>query len=313
MDSSIPAELRVGPFTVGEARSLGLTWKELQARRWRRVSYGRYLWSRLPADVDLMLKTVADRLPPAAVFSGLTAAWLLGLDTRPDDPIEVTVERDMPVRARAGVKLRRAFLPAADVEIRRGYRITNALRTVRDLGSRKDVAESVVAIDMALHAQLVDIAAIERLVESNRGAKGIARLRRAVALASPRPESPMETRLRLLLVSAGLPIPDLQVDLHDDHGQFLGRADLYYPAAGLVIEFDGQNHRDRMVADARRQNALVNAGYSVLRFTAADLQNPGAVAALVSHALTDSRNIGRSSGRSPAKRAIGREIVRTIA
>jgi len=38
----------------------------------------------------------------------------------------------------------------------------------------------------------------------------------------------METRLRWLLLSAGLPQPEVQVDLRDDDGDFLGRADLYY-------------------------------------------------------------------------------------
>jgi very-short-patch-repair endonuclease len=70
----------------------------------------------------------------------------------------------------------------------------------------------------------------------------------------------------------------VQADLHDAAGEFLGRADLYYPDRRLVIEYDGENHRDRLVSDVRRQNALVNAGYHVLRFTAADLRTAGLVA-----------------------------------
>ena len=53
----------------------------------------------------------------------------------------------------------------------------------------------------------------------------------------------------------------------------LGRADLYYPAARLVLEYDGGNHRDRLVQDDRRQNLLVNAGFRLLRFTAGDIHN----------------------------------------
>jgi len=87
----------------------------------------------------------------------------------------------------------------------------------------------------------------------------------------------METRLRLQLLKARLPTPCVQADLHDAEGGFLGRADLYYPDRRLVIEYDGENHRDRLVSDLRRQNALVNAGYHVLRFTARDLRNGRAV------------------------------------
>ena len=54
-------------------------------------------------------------------------------------------------------------------------------------------------------------------------------LRQVVAWAEPATESAMETRLRMCLVLAGLPRPQVQVPLHDDHGRFLGRADLYYP------------------------------------------------------------------------------------
>lgn len=98
-------------------------------------------------------------------------------------------------------------------------------------------------------------------------------------------ESPMETRLRWLLLKAGLPRPHVQTNLPDDQSQFVGRSDLYYPGARLVIEYDGGNHRDRLVEDNRRQNMLVSAGYTVLRFTASDIYNqPDAIVAQVSAA-----------------------------
>ncbi len=292
-------DLRGGPFTVADARRVGMTWHGLQRRGWRRLGYGQYAWTGLKHDVELKLRAVADRLPPSAAFSGATAAWLLGLDLPPCEPVEVTVERDIPVRARAGVRLRRAALLESDITTRRGFRVTAPLRTVCDLGCRKDVVESVVAIDMALHAGLVQLGMLVGHVQTNAGAKGIKRLRQAVSLTSPLAESPMETRLRLELIAAGLPAPSVQVELHDTSGYFVGRADLYYPDVRLVIEFDGQNHKDRLVADARRQNALVNAGYHVLRFTAADLRNRGSIGAEVSRARELlSRNL-RSSGPSP--------------
>ncbi len=92
----------------------------------------------------------------------------------------------------------------------------------------------------------------------------------------------METRLRWLLIQRGLPMPEVQSDLYDGGGRFVGRADLYYPSAHLVIEFDGGNHRARLVADDRRQNSIVDAGYRILRFTSADVYGrPDAVVAQV--------------------------------
>ena len=67
---------------------------------------------------------------------------------------------------------------------------------------------------------------------------------------------------------------------------FLGIADLYYPQARLVIEYDGAGHRDRMTQDLRRQNAILSAGYKLLRFTAADIyQRPDGVFAQVARLL----------------------------
>ena len=88
---------------------------------------------------------------------------------------------------------------------------------------------------------------------------------------------------------AGLPRPEAQVTLHDERGRFLGRPDLYYPAQRLCLEYDGGTHRDSLVEDNHRQNRLVNAGFRLLRFTAADFQrSPGAIVVLVAAALAHS-------------------------
>ena len=276
--------LRRGPFTVADARRVGVRWDDLQTRTWARLSRGQYAWVGIPQDAKLTLHAIAQRVPLDYAFSGLTAAWVLGLDVAWGDPVELTIGREVPVRARAGVRLRRAALPQSDVIIRQGFRTTSALRTVCDLGSSRDPIGSVVAVDMALHAGLVTVSELASHVETHAGDKGIKKLRRALRLADSRSESPMETRLRLELVRARLPRPLVQAEIRDAAGGFIGRADLYYPDRRLVIEYDGENHRDRLVADLRRQNALVNAGYHLLRFTFTDLRAPGSVVAQVSRA-----------------------------
>lgn len=284
--SFVPIELRGGPFTVATARDAGLKWDNLQTRHWKRMARGQYSWTGLPDDIDLRLRAAEHRLPPSYAFSGRTAAWILGLDMPACDPIEATVAREVKAHARVGLKLHRTSLSEDEVEVHRGFRVTCPLRTVRDLGSRADIIESVVAIDMAVHAGLVTVKTLADWVESSSGAKGVKRLRRALSLVNPLAESPMETRLRLALIKAGLPAPCLQVDLHDSFGAFMARVDMYYPDARLVIEYDGKGHKERLVEDLRRQNALINAGYTVLRFTAPDLRFPGAAASQVRRALT---------------------------
>jgi very-short-patch-repair endonuclease len=150
------------------------------------------------------------------------------------------------------------------------------------------VTEGVVAADLALHAGLVSIAELRAYVAAHSGARGIARLRRVIDLAEPKAESAMETRLRMLLVRARLPRPDAQVSIKDDRGRFLGRPDLFYRRQRLAIEYDGGNHRDRLVDDNRRQNRLINAGFRLLRFTAADVYgSPDLVAMQVRQGLVN--------------------------
>jgi very-short-patch-repair endonuclease len=98
----------------------------------------------------------------------------------------------------------------------------------------------------------------------------------------------METRLRWLLLEAGLPRPEVQADVQDADQQFVGRADLFYSVARLVIEYDGTNHRDRLVEDNRRQNALIKAGFRILRYTSSDVhRRPEAIVTQVRRALRD--------------------------
>ncbi len=155
-----------------------------------------------------------------------------------------------------------------------------------DLGRRLPLVEATAILDMALHSRITDKDRLERWVVDHRGYHGIRSLRNALDLADAAAESPMETRLRLLLVKHGLPRPRVQVSLYDGAGMFLARTDLYYPHSRLAIEYDGMNHRSRLAADNRRQNRLLEAGYRLLRFTASDInRTPAAVVGQVKRGL----------------------------
>ena len=282
----VPAALKAGPFSIAEARHEGVTRGQLRGAGYRRLGAGLYRWAGLTQSPQLILAAVASRLPSGAAFSGLTATWLHGLDVAPCDPVEVIIPGPLGSGRRAGASVRRAALAAEDIVLRRGLPTTSALRTVVDLGGRDPLTEAVVAADLFLHAGLVTIADLRLHVAEHPKAKGIARLRRVVDLAEPKAESAMETRLRILLVLTGLPRPEVQVSIRDDDGRFLGRPDLLYRLQRLAIEYDGGNHRDRLVDDNRRQNGLVGAGFRLLRFTAADVYGtPNAVATQVRQAL----------------------------
>ena len=150
------------------------------------------------------------------------------------------------------------------------------------------MTDAIALLDMALHRRLVTSVRLNDWACAHAGYRGVRRLKRALELADPAAESVMETRLRLLLVLAGQARPRAQVSLRDDCGLFLARPDLYYPEAQLAIEYDGATHRGSLAADNRRQNRMVDAGYRLLRFTAADLLSaPDSVVTLVRRALRD--------------------------
>lgn len=199
--------------------------------------------------------------------------------------------------------IHRSALSRAEVLQVRGLPATSMLRTLADVCSRLSLTEAVVVVDAALHACRVRPHELRRWIESHSRRPGIRGLRRVAQLAEPAAESPMESRLRMLLVLAGLPRPVAQFSIHDDSGRFVGRPDLYYPERQLGIEYDGAIHRTTLAEDDRRQNLLLGAGVRLLRFTAADvMQRPEGIVNQVRAMLATSPNAGKRTtkfGRNP--------------
>jgi very-short-patch-repair endonuclease len=119
------------------------------------------------------------------------------------------------------------------------------------------------------------------------GHRNIARAQRAIRLASPQAESVLESLLRLLIILAGLPPPELQIPVRHPRGTYY--ADMGYHEKRLLIEADGRDHHSewrKVGEDFVRQNALVAAGWRVLRFTWAQvLFQPEMVIAAIRAAL----------------------------
>ena len=284
--ATVPAALMRGPVTLADARHHGLDRWHLQGDGWRRVGPGTYLSARVADTPQMRLEAASRRLPSQAAFSGLTAAWLHGLDVAPCDPIEITVPLRSGVSTRAGMAVRRCAMERDDVVKARGLRATSALRTLRDLSIRLPLIEAVVIADMALHARLVSARELAASVEASGGLQGVRTLRQVLAHAEPASESPMETRLRMVLVLAGLPRPEAQVSIRDRFHRFVGRPDLYYRDQHLGLEYDGGVHRETLAEDNRRQNRLLEAGVRLLRFTGGDIYNsPELVVSVVRSAL----------------------------
>jgi very-short-patch-repair endonuclease len=283
----VPSELTRAPFTLDEARRQGLARWRLKGKAWCRIGPGTYIHSGVPETPLVQIEAASRRVHSEGAFSGLTAAWLHGLDVEPCNPIEFTVPHGVGISSRAGMKLRRCDLPADDVVIVSGFRATSVLRVLRDVCLGSSLTEAVVMVDMALHAGLASLDALHATVNKASGKQGVQLLRRAARHAEPKSESQMETRLRMTIVLGGLPRPEAQVTIRAAFGATIGRVDLYYPAQRLGIEYDGATHEGSLADDNRRQNRLFGAGIRLLRFTAADVyRTPQLVVRQVRDALS---------------------------
>jgi hypothetical protein len=197
---------------------------------------------------------------------------MLGAPCAPRDvPAEVISPRS-GIRTRPGLLVHRDRIQPHEIWRICGCRVTAPLRTAWDLARRLDRGEAVVAIDVLARRGRFAPADLLALRATRPGARGAARLDQLVALADPRAESPMETRLRLLLVDHGLPPPAVQYPLVDRRGCVRARFDLAYPAALLAIEYDGAEfHRDRRGPDNHRDIDASELGWETMRFEAADI------------------------------------------
>lgn len=118
---------------------------------------------------------------------------------------------------------------------------------------------------------------------------GIRRLREAVEFVREDAWSPRETAVRLTLVQARLPEPELNIDVRDGGGRFLGCVDLAYPALRIAIEYQSMLHAGRYSADVERLAAMRAAGWIVIEVTSDLLHNPTELVRRVRAAIASRR------------------------
>jgi predicted transcriptional regulator of viral defense system len=169
-----------------------------------------------------------------------------------------------------GVVIHQRELTAGETTVVDGMRVTTPVRTVADLLLTYNRYAAVPAADAAILKGLLtddDLARVERMLFRMRGA---IKAREALEQVDGRAESPLESRGRLRCRDAGIAPGELQAEIKHADGQLIGRVDMLWPSFRLIAEADGAEFHDRPEAlfhDRARQNALVSAGYAVVRFT----------------------------------------------
>jgi hypothetical protein len=255
-----------------------------------RLSRDTYLPVSHVADLRDRLPAVLLTAPPGAVVSHQTAAalWKIEIPLQPrDQPAHLTVPPDSRARNRRDRRMHRGRLQPSDVTRLWSLPVTTPERTWRDLAAVL-APQALLAVTDQLLAHRTSRDELARMLAGHSSGRGAARARRVLPVASELAESPMESVLRWVLHAAGLPRPVLQHPIRNAAGLHLGRADLAWPDRKVLVEFDGDVHRERgvFVNDLRRQNLLVAAGWTILRFSSADvLGHPEKVVAAVRAAL----------------------------
>lgn len=265
-----------GAFTTRQALSC-YSAGELRARvrsgRWCPVFGGTY--RRRDAQAGARLRFSAAVLsigrPVAACLH--TAAELHGFGVLDDPTTHVAVGGELPCRRRAGLWPHQLVLAARDVvELRGGLRATGPDRTAVDLARTLPRIDVLPLLDAALAAGVCSPESLAAELQRHVGLRGVRRARGLIALASPLPESPQESRLRLRCHDAGLPPPTLQLPVLDASGRPCRWLDLGWDEVKVGLEYDGETGHDgatRRRADRRRHNLLQDDGWAM--FYATDL------------------------------------------
>lgn len=257
------------------AAAHGIGRARLTGRTFVRVTPGAYLAAADAGDLAQRCQAL-QHVRPDAVISRWTAVSLLGLPRPParrDEPLHALVPAATAPLRRRGVRSHQSSSPITPVVVD-GVRLTRPVRTWCDLArDRASVQELVVVADGMARRWPSVVGHLEAAVASAGGARGVATARRALGLVDPRAESAMESWVRVVLALAGLPAPVPQLVVTDERSRFVARVDLAWPEDRLVVEYDGEHHRDRAtwMKDLRRREELERLGWTVLVVTAADV------------------------------------------
>lgn len=216
-----------------------------------------------------------------------TAAHLWGLGPRPAR-VCVAVRAERHITLRAGVRVYRTPVPETDVTRLNGLPITSRRWTLLDVIGRMSPRDAQRLADRALQQAWITRADISDRLRSFPSRTGNKRLRLVLAQSEDGAAARSERKLHALLRRAGIEgwLPNYEV-WHN--GALVAVLDVALPERRLALEVDGwafHSDVDRFIGDRRRQNTLVAMGWTVLRFTWADLtQRPDLVARTIRQVL----------------------------
>lgn len=281
----LPESLSQTPFTVYESRALGIPSKRLRAKDLS--DGGRLIY--LPAGRHLETierARVLATATPGAWVSHETAAYLTALGLPPWSDVESTIHlskpHELPRVRRAGVTGHRVRVIPGELTEIDGIPVSGRPRTWLDLAAKLPISYLIAMGDQlirmprpGLEGRSVPYAykdGLRLLIRQHPNLKGVEKARLALDEMRVGADSFPETFLRLAMLDARLPEPELQLRL-DPHDAWSPAADLGYRRFRIAVQYDGAHHRtrDQQSRDNYRDEAFLNAGWSYFKANADDL------------------------------------------
>ena len=261
MDSEIQ------PLTRAEALRRGVTDKQLWGPKFQRLFQGVYLPAGATVCVLQRARAALMIAPDGSYASHHTAAALWGAVPPDTTDTHICVPESGSARSvRKGIVAHRADRGVEPVR-HRGLLVASPTAVFLQMAAvAPDLVELVVLGDSLVRTERVTP---EELIKAADGwdGKGARRARRAARLIRSDVDSPMESRLRMLVVLAGFPEPVVNVIIRHENGEWDIRLDLSYPHLKLVIEYDGWHHlvqRKQWSRDLRRREWLESQGWRII-------------------------------------------------
>lgn len=165
-----------------------------------------------------------------------------------------------------------------------GIPVTTVERTLLQCSAILPRLTIAKALESALRKQLTTLEKVDELIgrKGGRGVKGTRKLRWVIRerVNETATDSGAETELLYHMRMGLLPEPVLQQEFFSTEGERM-LPDFYWPTHGKAVEVDGLDAHDgaeRLDSDLKRQNALMDLGIELRRFTAREVRrNPNGV------------------------------------
>jgi very-short-patch-repair endonuclease len=285
------------PFTTGRAVDAGVSRGRLRARDLDRPFVGVRVGAAPTTVVDLV-RAYAPILADGEFFSHVTAAVLLGmwLPLELEQRLVLDVSVRKPLRAPRDRRVQGHHLVDRPGLVRPldGLPVASPWETWAQLARSLSVTDLVVAGEALLAKDRPDRhRMLERLQEvaADPDRPFHRRLQTAAVLLRVDSRSAGETRFRLLLTRSGLPEPRINLRIYDASGSFVGEGDLVYEKERVLIDYEGDVHRERKQfrKDIGRVEDFTDAGWRVIRATGDDLTSPMRKLGIIRRALDERR------------------------